>query len=95
MKEVDALPNGGSAKQVEETAIDSSASGTNNGSTTSTTKTKAEMATIADLFSFAETIRCKLLIAGGLALSMVSGLVFPGSYEFGLFVLQCCHFSST
>jgi hypothetical protein len=41
------------------------------------------MATIADLFSFAETIRCKLLIAGGLALSMVSGLVFPGSYEFG------------
>jgi hypothetical protein len=47
----------------------------------SSSTSKPEMATVADLFSFAETIRCKLLIAGGLALSMVSGVVFPGSYD--------------
>lgn len=82
MIEVETLPtNLGSAKIAEETAKGSVvSSGTNTGS--SNTK-KAELATIADLFSFAETVRCKLLIAAGLALSIVSGLVFPGSYEFG------------
>lgn len=38
----------------------------------------AQMASVADLFSFAESNQSKLLIAGGFLLAMLSGAVFPG-----------------
>jgi hypothetical protein len=72
MKEEEATKNADASKGAVSPASDSP----DNSSTS-----KPELATVADLFSFAETIRCKLLIAGGLALSMVSGIVFPGSYD--------------
>lgn len=51
----------------------------NNNAITSTDIPNVEMASVADLFSFAESTKSKLLIAGGFLLAMVSGAVFPGN----------------
>lgn len=51
----------------------------NNNAITPTDIPNVEMASVADLFSFAESTKSKLLIAGGFLLAMVSGAVFPGN----------------